>query len=256
MPRQFLSGRLATSIAILALFAPLVHAAPTEQSRRAEADQVLERYFEKIGGREKFATARGEYIAIEIRDPKQSHLPYYFELCFSYEDPRGATRIHSNNITLLSAYDHDKGWAIRKAPGQMAALKARSEASIEAALVDWRGNFEVLTHRLAKRDPDVYATMGEGPYEGWLIIHEKEEPVFRLVINEEGEPVQFERILDGTKVHFGPLVSFGDYSFPSNGRFAGTFNNFDFHIFRLIPESLTKAFTPPVDIGNPVMDCR
>ena len=221
-----------------------------------KANAILDTYFERIGGREKFASAKGEYISIEITDPTQSALPFYFELCFSYEDPRGATRINSNQITRLMAYDHNEGWTITKAPGQPAVYSERSEKSIQAALTDWRGNFEVLTHRLAARDPDVYATMGEGHYEGWLIIHEKNEPVFRLMVSAEGEPVQFERILDGTKVQFGPLVSFGEYSFPSSGRFVGTFNDFDFHIFRLINEPLTKAFAPPVDKDNPAIDCR
>lgn len=231
-------------------------AEPSKGARKEAADAILEKYFARIGGREKFASAKGEYIAIEIIDKTQSPVPFYFELCFSYEDPRGATRANSYRATRLSAYDIDKGWTLSKPADLPATFKEWDADRLKIALDDWRGNFEVLTHRLAARDPDVYAVTGVGPWEGWLEIYEKNEPVFHLLINENGEPIQFRRILDDNAVRFGPLVDWGGYSFPSSGHFEGSYNTFDFHVFRLIPERLTKAFTPPADRNSVHLDCR
>ncbi len=233
-------------------------AAPSLDERLKEAERQLDKFFVAMGGRDQFAQAYGEYIAIEINDPRVSPLPFYFELCWSYRDPRQATRANAMAFTRRTGFDGKAtGWTLKQEQGNAVEFVSWSEKRVQTALADWRGNFEGLTHRLAKRDPDVRAIMGVGPWDGWLEIREKGDVVFYLRLNEDGAPVRFRRVYDGTAVAFGPLVQQASARFPSRGLFEDSYSSFDFHIFKLIAHPMTDAtFAPPADKQNLHLTCQ
>ena len=233
-------------------------AASSPDERRAEAERQLDKFFAAMGGRDQFAQAHGEYIAIEINDPRVSPLPFYFELCWSYRDPRQATRANASAFTRRTGFDGKAGgWTLKQEQGKGVEFVPWSESRVQTALADWRGNFEGLTHRLAKRDPDVRAIMGIGPWEGWLEIREKGDVVFYLRLNEDGAPVRFRRVYDGTAVTFGPLVQQASARFPSRGLFEDSYSSFDFHLFKLITHPMADAtFAPPADKQNLHLTCQ
>jgi len=233
-------------------------AVQTIDERRKEAERQLDKFFVAMGGREQFANAYGEYIAIQVNDPRVSKLPFYFELCWSYRDARQATRANALAFTRRTGFDgKSSGWTLKQEQGKDIEFAPWSEKRVKTALADWRGNFEGLTHRLAKRDPDVKAVMGVGPWEGWLEIFEKGDTVFYLRLNDDGAPIRFRRVYDGTAVTFGPLVDQASARFPSHGLFEDSFSSFDFHIFKLMTKPMAdKTFAPPADKQTLALNCQ
>ncbi|NJM35451.1 MAG: hypothetical protein HC850_12905 [Rhodomicrobium sp.] len=154
----------------------------------AVAEQRLNAFFQAIGGRDVWAAGRGEYVLAKVDDPRFP-LPGTFEFCWSWEAPNAADRSRFQDVTQLRAVYGDEGWLFLKpsgdAPGE---LKRWDEARRARALSEWTGNFEVLIHRMAKRDPRVSTGMGDGDKAGWIEITVDGQKVSYLLLDEGARP--------------------------------------------------------------------
>jgi len=185
----------------------------------ADATQVIERYLEAVGGRAAWASAHGEYVLAVTTDPRRP-LPYTFELCWDFTQPRTAERARFQSRTQLRGYASGSGWSfgrdITSPEGTLRTWSTEESATNESL---WRAAFEVVTHRLAARDPDLSVRSGEGEWSGWVEILEQGAPIARLLTDEAGAPQRYRRLVDDTSIVFGPLVDRGAIRFPQNGAF-------------------------------------
>jgi hypothetical protein len=119
----------------------------------------------------------------------------------------------------------------------------------------WRAAFEVVTHRLALRDPTLSVRNGEGEWVGWVEITERGTPIARLLTDETGAPQRYRRLVDDTSIVFGPLVDRGPIRFPQNGAFdPGA--RFEVVAIELHPESPQAVFQKPAAGHDGSMTCR
>lgn len=183
------------------------------------ATRAVDRYLEALGGRAVWAEARGEYVLAVTTDPRRP-LPYTFELCWDFTQPRTAERARMQSRTQLRGYAAGEGWSLGRdagAPqGTLRSWSAEEGATNEAL---WRAAFEVVTHRLAAGDADLAVQSGAGEWAGWIEISEKGTPIARLLTDESGAPQRYRRLADGTSLVFGPLVDRGPIRFPKHGAF-------------------------------------
>lgn len=226
---------------------------------KVEADQrsdtILDKFYESLGGRAVWAGGRGEYVLAKVKDPRVP-LPGTFEFCWSWESAQISDRTRFQGQTQVRSFDGKTGYTFRKpsgdAPGQISEW---TEERKQRGLQEWSGNFEILTHRMAKRDPAVSTRMGEGPWEDWIAITVDGNLMSYLLIGSDGAPKKFHRIFDKISVNFGPLADRGNFNFPAWGSFEGG-EPFDLIAFEILTAAPTRPFKT-IDAGDPgYMDCR
>lgn len=244
---------LALAAALAAMAAPAARPALAQTS--PEAERVIDRYFENAGGRDRWAAAAGEYVLAVTSDP-QLPLPYSFEFCWSFREPRTAERARFQNRTQRRGFEKGAGWSYRRDLSAAAGTLRRWSAD-ENELGDsiWRGAFEVVLHRLAARDPALNLRMGLGSWEGYVEVLERGAPIGRLLTDAKGNPLRYHRPADNTRVVFGPLVDRGGYLFPEGGAFeAGA--TFRIIALELLPKEPTDAYAMPLSSDDGRMPCN
>ena len=215
---------------------------------------LLEKYFEALGGREEWAAGRGEYVLAKVEDPA-SPLPGTFEFCWSWDEPRTADRSRFQGFTRLRSYTGDEGWTfVRPSAGQQGVLTSWDDARKVRGRSEWNGNFEVLTHRLAARDDRLSTRMGEGPWASWVEISADAQIVAYLRIGETGAPEKFHRVFDEVTVAFGPLVARGAINFPAWGKFEDG-KPFDIIAFEILASAPVEPFRKPDPADSALMNC-
>lgn len=240
--------------ALLALFATLSAPLPAAAAD-ADATASIDRYLEAVGGRGAWAAARGEYVLAVTTDPRRP-LPYTFELCWDFTQPRTAERARFQSRTQRRGYESGDGWSFGRdvgtADGTLRTWSAEENATNEAL---WRAAFEVVTHRLAARDPDLSVRNGDAEWAGWVEIAERGTPIARLLTDASGAPQRYRRLVDDTSIVFGPLVDRGPIRFPLNGAFdPGA--RFEVIAIELYPEAPQAVFRRPAAGHDGSMTCR
>lgn len=226
----------------------------TMAASETTSDGLLENYFDAVGGREVWAAGHGEYVLATIEDPAFP-LPGTFEFCWSWDDARTADRSRFQGRTQLRAYTGDDGWTFVKPSGdQQGTITTWDDARKARGLSEWNGNFEVLTHRLAKNDERVTTCMGEGQWTSWIEISVDAQVAAYLLIGETGAPEKFHRVIDGITVVFGPLAERGAINFPAWGMFEGG-EPFDIIAFEILASAPSEAFQKPGLGDSALMDC-
>jgi hypothetical protein len=220
-----------------------------------DAFVLVDRYLEAVGGRAVWASAQGEYVLAVTTDPRRP-LPYTFELCWDFSQPRTAERARFQSRTQLRGYAAGDGWSFGRdtgAPDGMIRAWDAQEATANESL--WRAAFEVVTHRLAARHPDLTVSMGEGDWAGWIEIAERGTPIARLLTDETGAPQRYRRLVDDTSIVFGPLVDRGSIRFPKYGDFdPGA--HFELITIEFSPHAPQEVFQRPVTTHDGSMACR
>lgn len=219
------------------------------------AAEKLDLFYTAIGGRDVWAEGHGEYVLAKVEDPRFP-LPATFEFCWSWDEPRAADRSRFQDLTQTRALQGDTGWTFNKpsgnSPGQ---VKEWDAARLQRGLMEWTGNFEVLAHRMAKRDPAVSVVMGEGEMNGWLAISVDGTLRSYLLLDESGAPRKFHRLFDDARVEFGPLADRGRLKFPAWGSFEGG-EPFDIIAFEILDTAPTRPFVVPDATDPGYLDCR
>ena len=211
------------------------------------ANDTLATYFEAIGGRSVWAEGKGEYVLAQVVDNRLP-LPATVEFCFSWEIPQTVDRTRFQDLTQLRVFTGREGWTFRKPSGpEDGQLSNWDDERRRRGRAEWSGNFEVLTHRIARRDEAVSTRMGEGPWANWVEVSVDATVVAYLLIDEDGAPRRFHRVFDDTNVRFGPLVDRGRLRFPAWGSFDNgePFDLIAFEILDAVPESAFRR--PSVD---------
>ena len=230
--------RTSASTVLLATWSMLLPAATSFADTRAE--ETLATYFEAIGGRAIWAEGRGEYVLARVVDSNLP-LPATVEFCFSWESPQTVDRTRFQDLTQLRVFTGREGWTLRKpsGPGDGRVSNWDDERR-QRGQAEWSGNFEVLTHRIARRDEDVSVRMGEGPWANWVEISVDATVVAYLLVDEDGAPRRFHRVFDDTNVRFGPLVDRGRLRFPAWGAFDNgePFDLIAFEILSTVPKAV------------------
>ena len=205
---------------------------------------ILDRYFDAIGGREIWARGHGEYVLAKVIDPRFP-LPATFEFCWSWDEPKRAERMRVQGLSRRTALTADDGWMFTR-PSNAAAgvLEATSAERRARSIAEWTGNFEVLTHRLAKRDAAVKTRLGEGPWQQWIQVTVDDDVVAYLLIGEDGSPKRFFRLSDEISIVFGPLADRGNVRFPAWGAFEGG-EPFDIIAFEILDRAPSGPFEKP-----------
>jgi len=234
----------------------LLFAAPTPVMAAADdAPRVVDRYLEAVGGREAWASANGEYVLAVTTDPRFP-LPYTFELCWDFSQPRTAERARFQSRTQLRGYVAGDGWSFGRdvgaGEGTFRTWSAEERATNETL---WRAAFEVVTHRLAARDPELSVRMGQGEWSGWVQVAERGTPIARLLTDKSGAPQRYQRLVDDTSIVFGPLVDRGAIRFPKHGAFdPGA--SFEVITIELSPDAPQAVFRRPSSGHDGSMTCR
>lgn len=214
----------------------------------------LEKYFAAIGGRDVWAAGHGEYVLAKVEDPRFP-LPGTFEFCWSWDEPRTADRSRFQGLTQLRSYTGEDGWTfVRRSGDGEGILKTWDDARRIRGRSEWDGNFEVLTHRLAKGDERVSSRMGQGPWASWVEISVDEQVAAYLLIGADGAPRKFYRVLDDVAVVFGPLAERGRINFPAWGSFEGG-EPFDLIAFEILDSAPVKPFEKPALDDAALLDC-
>jgi hypothetical protein len=214
------------------------------------SDAVLERYFDAIGGRSIWANGHGEYVLAKVKDPGFP-LPATFEFCWSWDGPRAADRSRFQGLTQIRSYTGTDGWTFRKPSGELqGTITTWDDARKARGQSEWNGNFEVLTHRIAKRDARVTTRLGEGPWKAWIEIAVSGDVVAYLLTDDRGSPKKFYRVFDEASVVFGSLVERGKIKFPAWGAFEGG-EPFDLIAFEILDSAPVRPFNQPAvdDLG-------
>lgn len=248
------SNRTKGALCAVLAFA-LVASPPAAAQTSGAAAQAIDHYFQAAGGRELWANAAGEYVLAVTNDPRLPG-PYTFEFCWSFREPRTAERARFQNRTQLRGFERGRGWSFRRDVGA-AQGTVRPWSAEENANGDdiWRGAFEVVVHRLAARDPALSVHMGQGPWEGYVEIVEGAAPIGRLLLNEEGEPLRYQRVIDDTRVVFGPQAERGGFRFPKGGSFEiGA--TFEIIALELLPSEPRGVYAQPQITHDGAMLCR
>ncbi len=219
------------------------------------AEETLAKYFEAIGGRTVWAEGSGEYVLARVVD-NNFPLPATVEFCFSWESPQTVDRTRFQDLTQLRVFTGSEGWTLRKPSGPVdGRVSAWDDERRRRGLAEWSGNFEVLTHRIARRDEDVSVRMGDGPWANWVEISVDATVVAYLLVDDDGAPRRFHRVFDDTNVRFGPLADRGRLRFPAWGSFDNgePFDLIAFEILSTVPEA---AFQQP-SVDDPAnLRCR
>jgi hypothetical protein len=240
-------------VRVLAVLVALVTAGAAAADQRSE--EVLTNYFAALGGRSIWAEGHGEYVLARVKTPGLP-LPGTFELCLSWEKPQTADRARFQNLTQFRAFTGNEGWTFSRPSGQNAGeLKNWYEMRMHRGLSEWAGNFEVLTHRLARRDEKVTTRMGAGPWKDWVEISIDSKVTAYLFINDEGVPRKFYRLFDDTSITFGPLAQRGNIAFPAGGSFDGG-EPFDLIAFEILDTPPVEPFSRPDPGDAAYMHCR
>lgn len=220
-----------------------------------EAERAVDRYFETAGGRDLWANAAGEYVLAVTTDPRLP-LPYTFEFCWSFQQPRTAERARFQGRTQLRGFEQGRGWSFRREQGAAQGTLRPWSAEENAAADDiWRGAFEVVLHRLAARDRALSVRMGEGPWQGYVEIVEANNPIGRLLLSEDGHPLRYQRVADDTRVVFGPDAERGGFHFPEGGAFEiGA--TFKIIALELLPSEPRGVYAQPPATHDGAMTCR
>jgi hypothetical protein len=220
-----------------------------------DATQVVDRYLEAVGGRAVWASALGEYVLAVTTDPRRP-LPYTFELCWDFAQPRTAERARFQSRTQLRGYASGDGWSFGRdvtAPQGTFRNWSAEESSTNENL--WRAAFEVVTHRLAARDPNLSVRSGTGEWAGWVEISERGTLIARLLTDASGAPQKYRRLVDDTSIEFGPLVDRGAIRFPKSGAFdPGA--SFEVIAIELYPDAPQAVFRRPAPTHDGSMICR
>lgn len=220
-----------------------------------KSEEILDSYFEAIGGRQVWSAGRGEYVLAKVQDPRFP-LPATFEFCWSWEEARTSDRTRFQGLTQFRSFNGSEGWTYMKPAGDVPGdISPWSPSRVERGTMEWKGNFEILTHRLSKKDPAVTTEMGQGPWENWIGISVDGDLMSYLLIDENGAPKKFHRLFDKISIVFGPLAERGDINFPAWGAFEGG-EPFDLIAFEILPESPQKPFLPVSENDPAYMDCR
>ncbi len=224
-----------------------------QQARTAE--QLVDAYFETAGGRDQWASAAGEYV-LAVTTLPGAPLPYTFEFCWSFREPRTAERARFQGRTQLRGYESGVGWTFRKdsaaEQGQVRVWSAEESARNEAI---WRGTFEVVLHRLARRDPALRVGMGQGPWAEWIEISEAGAPIGRLLLDDENTPRRYRRLADGAAVVFGPQAERGGINFAASGAFEiGA--SFQIIALELLSSEPRNVFAAPHTSHDGSLSCR
>ena len=218
------------------------------------SDDLLDGYFEAIGGRDEWAAGHGEYVLAKVEDPRFA-LPGTFEFCWSWDEPRTADRSRFQGLTQLRAYAGDDGWTfVRPSGDQEGTVRTWDDARRMRGQSEWTGNFEVLTHRLAKRDERVTTRMGTGPWASWVEISVDARIVAYLLVGEGGAPRSFHRVFDGITVIFGPLAERGRINFPAWGKFEGG-EPFELIAFEILASAPVEPFQEPGPGDSGLLNC-
>jgi hypothetical protein len=242
-------------VSVLLALCAVFSAPPPAAAVDTGATQVIDRYLDAVGGRAAWAAARGEYVLAMTMDPRRP-LPYTFELCWDFTQPRTAERARFQSRTQLRGYESGLGWSfgreIGSAEGAFRTWSAEEGATNESL---WRAAFEVVTHRLAADDPDLSVRSGKGEWAGWVEIAERETLIARLLTDEAGAPQRYRRLVDDTSIIFGPLADRGAIRFPQNGAFdPGA--RFEVIAIELYPEAPKAVFRRPAAGHDGSMTCR
>lgn len=219
------------------------------------ASRAIDRYLEAMGGREAWAEAKGEYVLAVTSDPRRP-LPYTFELCWDFSQPRTAERARLQSRTQLRGYASGDGWSFGRDAGTPEGT-LRDWSAEESATNEnlWRAAFEVVTHRLAARDPELSVRSGKGEWAGWIEFDERGTPIARLLTDEDGSPQRYRRLVDDTSIVFGPLVDRGAIRFPKHGAFdPGA--SFEVIAIELSADAPQTVFQRPVVTHDGSMICR
>lgn len=220
-----------------------------------QSEAILDSYFEAIGGRDIWAAGRGEYVLAKVQDPRFP-LPATFEFCWSWEDARTSDRTRFQGLTQFRSFNGKTGWTFMKPAGDVpGTISNWAPARTRRGAMEWKGNFEILTHRLSKKDPAVTTEMGQGPWKGWVGISVGGELMSYLLIDENGAPKKFYRLFDEISIVFGPLAARGDINFPAWGAFEGG-EPFELIAFEILGKSPEKPFLPVSENDPAYMDCR
>jgi hypothetical protein len=219
------------------------------------ASEAIDRYLAALGGRAAWAGAQGEYVLAMTTDPRRP-LPYTFELCWDFSQPRTAERARFQSRTQLRGYAAGDGWSFGHdvgAPEGTIRTWSTKESAFNESL--WGAAFEVITHRLATRDPDLAVRKSEGEWAGWIEITERGIPIARLLTDAAGAPQRYRRLVDDTSIVFGPLVDRGAIRFPKNGAFdpGASFEVIAMELFRDSPQAV---FRRPAANHDGSMICR
>jgi hypothetical protein len=216
--------------------------------------ELLDKYFDALGGRDEWALGHGEYVLAKVEDPRFP-LPGTFEFCWSWDEPKTADRSRFQGLTQLRSYTGDAGWTFVKPSGDAdGTVKIWNDARKIRGQAEWNGNFEVLTHRLAARDERVTTRMGEGPWASWIEISVDAQVVALLQIAESGVPKKFHRVFDDITVVFGPLAERGRINFPAWGAFEGG-EPFDLIAFEILGSAPREPFEKPDPGDSGLMNC-
>jgi hypothetical protein len=194
-------------------------------------------------------------VLAKVQDPRFP-LPGTFELCLSWDAPQTADRSRFQGFTQVRAFTGTEGWTFRKPSGQSSGELSEWDAPRkDRGVSEWIGNFEVLTHRIAKRDKKVSTGMGVGPWKGWVEISVDSAIAAYLLIDDEGAPRKFYRPYDDTSIFFGPLASRGDLNFPAWGSFDGG-DPFDLIALEIMAAAPVKPFEKPDAGDDGYLHCR
>lgn len=248
---KLIKALIQLSLGLAMTTGPQFHAMAAEE----DASPRVDRYLQAVGGRSAWASAKGEYVLAVTTDPRRP-LPYTFELCWDLGNPRTAERARFQSRTQLRGYAEGQGWSLGR-DVEAAEGKLRTWTPDEGAAneLQWRAAFEVVTRRLAARDPELSARMGRGEWADWIEFVEKGVPIARLLTDEAGAPLRYRRLVDDTSIVFGPLVDRGAIRFPKHGDFdPGA--HFEVITIELSPDAPRAVFSRPdaTHIGN--MICR
>lgn len=245
------AARAALVLSITAVFAFHPSAVVADEA----SEQRLEDFYAAIGGRDVWANGRGEYVLAKVEDPRFA-LPGTFELCWSWLQAKTSARARFQDLSRVRSFDGSEGWTLEKPGGNgEARLRPWDADRIAQARLEWRGNFEVLAHRMAKRDPAVTTRMGDGPWRNWIRISVDDDVQAYLLLGDDGAPKKFQRLFDDVAVVFGPLADRGVLRFPEWGAFEGG-QRFDLVAFEILETEPAMPFAKPSAQGAALLDCR
>lgn len=221
----------------------------------AASSAILDKYFSVAGGRDAWASAHGEYVLAKVADPRFP-LPATFEFCWSWDDVFRADRMRVQGMTRQTVLRAEDGWIFsRPSNAPKGVIEPLSEELMQRARSEYIGNFEVLTHRLAKRDEAISTRLGAGPWQNWVEVSVDNDVTAYILFAEDGSPKRFFRLFDETSIFFGPLADRGAVKFPAWGAFEGG-EPFDLIVFELLDSAPTVPFEKPDITDSGHWSCR
>lgn len=158
------------------------------------------------------------------------------ELWTRWDTPGTISWVRMRTREQLRIWDATRGWTVNRNRGEDATIREWTPDRLAAERASYRTQAERAFHRIAMRDPSLSYGVVSGAHTGWLDVRDKDGTVVLIELTADGSPARVQRADEGSPIHFGSLVSFGNHKQPGAGQ-AGSGERFTTYVAELLPSA-------------------